>query len=309
MTASSPLLIPCYNAERFVHDAVTSALQQTHLDLEVVVVDDGSTDRSVEVLRSFGDQIVFEAGPNRGACVARNRAFELSQGEFVQFLDADDRLAATKLERQLPLLLNDTADMVLCKIGLFGDEKGERPEKRPHPDPIGDAMLYFAQYGIQTAAPLYRRQLFDKSGGFLPGLSRGQEADLHLRLGALNPRMLMRDEILVWVRMHDGPRITHRPADISQIVTTLMHQADFVDRNSAWTRERRRFIAGQLMMSARACFAGGNQATAQRGIKRALEIDAEVTKGDRLARRFLAKVLGTSRAEAVIDRIRKALKG
>ena len=302
------ILIPCYNAERFIKDAVESALGQTSTNVEVVVVDDGSTDGSASVLESFADRIIFEAGPNRGACCARNRAFELCSGDFIQFLDADDQLAAHKIERQLPLLLNDSADVVLCKFGLFGDEKGERPEKRVHPDPVGDPFLYFANFGIGTPAGLYRRDFVERSGGFLPGLRRGQEADFHLRVGALNPRLAMVDEILVWVRMHDGERITQRAPDINQIVTTLIHQADFIGRNNAWTAERSRVIAGQLLKASRSCIASGDQVTALQGIRQALKIDPDATKGDRLARKALAKVLGVPLAESVINRLRSVIK-
>ena len=302
------ILIPSYNSERFVAEAVESALGQTHTDIEVVVVDDGSTDGSVQVLKSFGDRIILEAGPNHGACVARNRAFELSSGQYIQFLDADDKLAPTKVASQLQVLVAQQLDMVLCKIGLFGDDRGERPEKRPHPNPVGDLMMYFARHGIQTAAPLYQRSLFESSGGFLPGLKRGQEADLHLRIGSLNPKIAMLDEILVWVRMHDGERITNRPADISQIVTTLMHQADFLDQHKAWNPERRNWIATQMLQASRSCFATGDRAVATTGLTRALQIDPIATRHDRLFRKMLTACLGVNRAEVLIDGIRRIVR-
>ena len=96
------ILIPCHNAEAFVADAIESALGQTHPNVEVVVVDDGSTDRSLEVIRSYDGRIRWETGPCRGACAARNRALALSLGEFIQFLDSDDLLLPQKIERQLP---------------------------------------------------------------------------------------------------------------------------------------------------------------------------------------------------------------
>lgn len=302
------VLIPCYNSARFVADAVEAALGQTHQDVEVIVIDDGSTDGSVDVLKRFDNRIIFEAGPNRGACSARNRAFELSSGDLIQFLDADDKLDPHKLSKQIRLMETERADMVLCKIGLFGDDRGERPEKRPHPAPDGDAMMYFAAYGIQTAAPLYTRRLFERSGGFLPGLKRGQEADLHIRLGALNPRINMLDEILVWVRMHDGERITNKPPDINQIVTTLIHQADFIERNGVWTDARREWIARNLLQSARACFATGDKAVASKGILRAIEVNPAVTHQDRLFRKLLSACVGPVKAEHLIDRARSIVK-
>jgi glycosyltransferase involved in cell wall biosynthesis len=90
------VLIPCYNNEAFVGKAIESALEQTYSNIDVIVVDDGSTDQSLQVIKSYGDQIKWHTGPNRGACAARNTAFSLSKGEFVQFLDADDILLREK---------------------------------------------------------------------------------------------------------------------------------------------------------------------------------------------------------------------
>lgn len=95
------ILIPCYNAERWIGEAIQSALNQTWADKEVIVVDDGSVDNSLDVIRSFGDQIQWESGPNRGGNVARNRLLELASGEWVQYLDADDYLLPDKIEKQL----------------------------------------------------------------------------------------------------------------------------------------------------------------------------------------------------------------
>ena len=301
------ILIPCYNGEKFVAEAIESALGQTHSNVEIVVVDDGSTDNSVEVLKSFGDRIIFEAGPNQGACVARNRAFELCTGDYIQYLDADDKIVPHKIERQLPLLENNQADMVLCKFGLFGDHKGERPEKRIHPEPAGDPFLYFSEFYIGTPAALYRRSFVDKSGGFLPGLNRGQEADFHLRVAALNPRVAMVDEIMVWVRMHDGDRISKRPSEINQIVTTLCHLDDYMNHHKARTPERRKLVAKNLLESSRSCFATGDQPIAKQGIRKAIEIDPEVTQNDRIFRKILAGFLSLEKSEYVIHRIRKLL--
>lgn len=305
--AGEPLvsvLIPCYKADRFVREAVESALGQTHRNVEVVVVDDGSPDQSLDVLKEFGASIRLESGPNRGACAARNRAFELSQGEFIQYLDADDRLDPRKIELQLPLLLEDRADMVLSKIGLFGDAKGERPEKRPHPEPVGDPFLYFLKFGIGTPAPLHRRSFIERSGGFLHGLKRGQEADFHLRLAALNPRVTMLDQILVWVRMHDGERITNRPVDINEVVTTLCHMSEFMDRQALWTTERRELVADRLLKASRSCFAAGQRAIALQGLRQAIAVHPAVTRHDRWLRRTLTGLLGVERAEIWVHQMR-----
>jgi glycosyltransferase involved in cell wall biosynthesis len=98
---SISILIPCYNAERWVAQAIQSAIDQTQADKEVIVVDDGSTDGSLEAVQSFGDQIKWRTGPNQGGKVTRNRLPELSTGEWLQYHDADDYLLPEKVSTQL----------------------------------------------------------------------------------------------------------------------------------------------------------------------------------------------------------------
>src|SRR6266404_9870917 len=87
------IIIPVYNTEAFVADAIQSVLDQTWPAKEIIAVDDGSTDRSAEVLKSFAPRIKVIEQENRGASAARNRALREAQGEFIQYLDADDFLA------------------------------------------------------------------------------------------------------------------------------------------------------------------------------------------------------------------------
>src|SRR3954451_21632885 len=84
------IIIPCYNAERWLNESIDSCLRQTYRPLEIVVVDDGSTDKSLQILMSYGSRIKYVTGPNRGGNHARNTGFALTKGEYVQFLDADD---------------------------------------------------------------------------------------------------------------------------------------------------------------------------------------------------------------------------
>src|SRR3954463_8415699 len=95
------IIIPCFNAERYVGDAIRSALAQTYDSIEVIVIDDGSTDGSLKVIKSFGDAVRIESQPNAGACAARNHGIDLARGEYVQFLDADDLLHPEKIARQM----------------------------------------------------------------------------------------------------------------------------------------------------------------------------------------------------------------
>lgn len=98
------ILIPCYNAEKWLAETLESALAQTWDNIEIIVVDDGSTDKSLAVAKQFepdGVKVISQA--NKGASAARNRAFQESQGDFIQYLDADDLLVPDKIELQVKL--------------------------------------------------------------------------------------------------------------------------------------------------------------------------------------------------------------
>jgi len=96
------ILVPAYNAEKWLEDAIHSALSQTWAKKEIIIVDDGSTDQTLAVARQFeGKDVRVGTQNSQGACVARNAALARSQGDFVQWLDGDDILAPDKIERQL----------------------------------------------------------------------------------------------------------------------------------------------------------------------------------------------------------------
>jgi glycosyltransferase involved in cell wall biosynthesis len=118
------ILVPCYNAEPWVAQTLRSALAQTWPRTEVIVVDDGSRDRSREAVRPFASaRLKLICQENRGASAARNRALAEAQGDFIQFLDADDLLAPDKLEVQLRRLGEAGPDCVAaCRWGRFHDD-------------------------------------------------------------------------------------------------------------------------------------------------------------------------------------------
>lgn len=293
------VLIPCFNAEKYVGEAVESALTQTHANVEVVVVDDGSEDGSRRVLREFGNRVRVEAASRQGACAARNRALSLSRGEFVQFLDADDVLDRAKIERQLPYLLDARADLVLCHVGLFGDREPRR-EKKPHPRPAGDPFAYFFAYPIGTAAPLHRRASLEAVGGFRPGLPRMQDADLHLRLAAAGARLSMVEEVLIWVRMHAGARITNNRPEPRFFLDYYTGLAGEVGRAGRWTPARRLLVAREIYRHAIACHVAGEKGAGAAGIAFARRLDPGVRLHERRLFQFLRRTLGPCNTERLL---------
>src|SRR4030042_2354962 len=114
------VVIPVWNGERFLAEAVEVVLNQTYPPHEVIVVDDGSTDGSAEVAKSFGALVRYHIQGKKGAATARNHGVELSQGNFIAFLDADDFWVKDKLARQMKIFLDHPdSDMVLVQVSTF----------------------------------------------------------------------------------------------------------------------------------------------------------------------------------------------
>src|SRR5712672_266302 len=107
MKLSVSILIPAYNAEEWIADTIRSAVAQTWPQKEIIVVDDGSTDQTLAVAQQFeSDCVKVFTQKNQGAAAARNKAFSLSQGDYIQWLDADDLLAPDKIASQMETLQN-----------------------------------------------------------------------------------------------------------------------------------------------------------------------------------------------------------
>jgi glycosyltransferase involved in cell wall biosynthesis len=178
------ILIPCYNAERWLSQAIKSALGQTWSEKEVIVVDDGSTDRSLEIIREFESRIRWETRANHGGNAARNRLLELARGEWVQYLDADDYLLADKIARQM-LFVSAQAnlDIVFGPVTLeHWSEQGSRRELLAIPEPH-DPWILLASWKLpQTGAPLWRRRAILEVGGWKHDQPCCQEHELYLRL-------------------------------------------------------------------------------------------------------------------------------
>ncbi len=108
------ILIPCYNSEQWLAETIKSALAQTWKNIEIIVVDDGSTDNSLTVAKSFNSPFIkVISQKNQGASAARNRALKEAQGDFIQYLDADDLLESNKIEIQLQTLQKNTNSNVV----------------------------------------------------------------------------------------------------------------------------------------------------------------------------------------------------
>lgn len=184
MPAAS-VIIPTLNRVDSLKRAVDSALNQTLRDLEIITVNDGSTDGTSAYLASVQDPRFHysEFAENRGGSAARNEGIKKAQGEFVAFLDDDDVWETTKLEEQLTAMNRENAG--LCYTGVtkrtFGGRIKRYIFKKPRfTNPI-KSIMSDNFFGI-TSAVMVRRELLEKTGGFDPALPAMQDWDLYIRL-------------------------------------------------------------------------------------------------------------------------------
>jgi hypothetical protein len=204
------IVIPAYNQARYLAQAIESCLAQTHSDLEVVVVDDGSTDETPAVVARFANRIRCVRQANAGLPAARNRGFRESTGGYVCFLDADDWFHPEKIRKQAEVLDADAAaGFVYCDIETV-DEGGRPVAKQPSVGAVGAELSgnilpvlikagYFPPHTV-----MMRRRVLEELGGFDPELGGHADYDLWLRAAAAGHRAVYLDERLASYRTHAG---------------------------------------------------------------------------------------------------------
>ena len=198
-------IIPTYNSARYLAEAVESALKQTLEEIEVVVVDDGSTDETESLMRGYDLRVRYVRQPNSGVALARNRGIKESRGRYVAFLDADDVWVPHKLERQLAALEKNrgcracyTAFTVstsdLLPIGI------NRSKRRG--SALEDLLLIGNIVGTPSTV-LCERSLFEEVSGFDESLSQCADWEMWIRL-AMQTDFVYLDDPLALYRQHDS---------------------------------------------------------------------------------------------------------
>jgi glycosyltransferase involved in cell wall biosynthesis len=188
VVATVSVVIPCFNGERYLGEAVRSVLAQTHAGLEVIVVDDGSTDRSVSVVRNVSDaRVRVVSQPNGGVAAARNRGVAETSGEYVAFLDQDDAWLPTKLELQLASLRRSPEVGLVYSDCFLIDADGTEIGRWSERFPLLRGRL-FERLIVESVVPistvLLRRSTFAAAGGFPPQYRYVEDLALLLRVAA-----------------------------------------------------------------------------------------------------------------------------
>ena len=214
------VVIPTYNYSQFILDAVESVLAQDVRDLEIILVDDGSTDNTSDIIRPYTDRVKYINQANAGLSAARNTGISHSNGEFILFLDADDVLGPYSITSQVAYLeRNPAAFVAVCENKLFREK-----DNNGKPKPFGTWALFRRNLPVHLCyfniAPphafLFRRQAIIETGWFDEQLTACEDYDFWLRAAVRGFVPQYNDSAMVYYRRH--------PASMSANLVNQHHQ-------------------------------------------------------------------------------------
>ncbi len=222
MSVRFSVLMPVYNREKYVRQAVESVLAQTFTSFELIAIDDGSTDSSAEILKSFGDRIRFIQQSNHGPEIARNAGAALAHGEYLVFLDSDDSLFPYAFETYDRIIRTLHAPPVILGAEVFFRDGRYYRDKREFPlesfvaGPI-EILMYkdYLSKTVDTPATnsrmVLKKSVFDEVGGFrhnsTPLTFHNDDLYIALKVGTYGPFIIVKSPKTVAYRMHDGNTI------------------------------------------------------------------------------------------------------
>lgn len=206
-TGNNPLIsviIPTYNRGRIINEAIDSVLAQDYIHYELIVVDDGSTDNTHDILNSYQNNFLVLQQNNQGVSAARNRGLAASSGSLIAFLDSDDIWLPQKLSRQVDFFQSNP-DALICQTEEIWIRNNVRinPKKR-HTKPSG--MIFEPSLSLCLVSPsavMIKRNLFEKIGLFDETLLACEDYDLWLRISCRHPVHLIDTPLIIKRGGHD----------------------------------------------------------------------------------------------------------
>lgn len=242
------ILIPCFNRESILPATLESCLEQTYEDIEIILVDDGSTDQTFAVAQKYAAQrsnIKAFHTENKGQCAARNFGLSVAEGEYIKFLDSDDLLLPHAIECQVKALLHFNASLSMSCSKLF--QSHELIEVREeillkHSFSIQNGIRYesffdlFGNHGSTFNEILVSKELVSSVGGFEPSLRAAEELNLILKIAIAHPRAksMFQPETLLMKRLENDSLACkmRKQRDIPYLLLSLRNAAEFYLRNA-----------------------------------------------------------------------------
>ncbi|MEA5516908.1 glycosyltransferase family 2 protein [Nodularia sp. UHCC 0506] len=208
------VIIPNFNRENLVGETIQNMLGQSLPPHEIIVVDDGSTDGSVDVIRSFGSRVTLIQQENKGPGAARNAGLAVATGDYIQFMDSDDLASHNKLEVQVAALEQNQADMAYspwAKVYIENKSVAFQDhvlQKQPLPQALSILEWFLSGWSIVLQTCLFRRHFLSKIEPFRTDLLVWEDGDFMVRLFSLIPKIAFVPECLTLYRLHSYQKLT-----------------------------------------------------------------------------------------------------
>ncbi len=302
------VIIPCHNAAPFLRQTLASAFAQRGVELQVILIDDGSTDASGEIVTREFPMVEYIRTAHLGASHARNAGLHAARGEFIQFLDADDMLVENKLPRQIAELEKTGADVVYGDWQyLMNGKNGE-----PVPGPIVANELRGAPelellrgFFVAFHAYVFRRPIVERVGAFRTDLPIIQDARFVLDCALHGAHFVYVPGVAGLYRMH-GNQISRRRAEFVQDCLRSAQQVEEWWRARDGISPARHAALVQVYGNIARMSYAVDRATFFNAYRAVLKLEPRYAPSAPRALHVLARVLGYPRAEAIAARYRQA---
>ncbi len=250
------IIIPCYNQAHFLSEAIASALRQTYQSCEIIVVDDGSKDHTRQIAEKFPVRYIYQQ--NEGLSAARNTGIAHSSGEYVVFLDSDDRLLPHALETGYEAFQNFPDCAMIVGNHSFISETGQWLRDCQKDTTPQDRYLQLLRCNFveNPGCAMYRRCVFETVGGFNPALAASEDYEFYLRV-ARHFKIFCHNKIVSEYRLHGSSMSRNPELMLAATLQVLRAEAQFIAGNrlqekafqegmAIWKRKYGRELALQL---------------------------------------------------------------
>jgi glycosyltransferase involved in cell wall biosynthesis len=253
------VIIPCYNGERFLEEALRSALSQSYPEVEIIVVDDGSTDNSPEIAQRFPVRYIRQE--NRGLTESRNRGVRESRGSYIVFLDADDRLKPEAIEAGFRMLERRPECAMAVGDHTFIAQDGSQiagSQKECLPAHHYEALLK-SNFIEMISSVLFRRHVYEEVGGFDTKLRVAEDYELYMRIARSYP-ICCHPAVVAEYRIHDTNASRNSELMLTMTLRVLKSQGRYIGLNvrrliafsegfRIWRKQYGRHLASELARS------------------------------------------------------------
>jgi glycosyltransferase involved in cell wall biosynthesis len=272
MESTVSVIIPTYNRAALIGQTIRNMLDQTLAPHEIIVVDDGSTDATSDVVSSFGSKVRYLPQRNRGPAAARNAGLAAATGRYVQFMDSDDLASLNKLEEQMKALETNGADMAygpwiqLRIAGNHATAAAEVLQGTPPPPRLALYEWHLRGWALVLQNCLFRREFLGRVGPFHEDLMMTEDTEYLNRIFVSDPTVAFTPSCMVLYRVHDDNKLTHSGTTASHKAIHWARALNYMLENLETRRKALRLLTrlnvgllGWRIQSQLRAIAGGGQ--------------------------------------------------